>query len=383
MKHDEDKMSDEQACPSPGRVTRWMAFVLGWTLLGLFQSARLYYLYSLGSTEVSWVQSAAMGLADWYLWGALSPFIFMIGRRLDFDRSAWLRSVGMHLVLSFVFALAQLALYSIAFAFLREVFSIPLGTSLATWRGVFLDLLGSRLFAGILAYLMIAFVSYAILYYRRLIERERQLTQARVHLTEARLEALKGHLQPHFLFNTLNAITALIHTDPDAADTMIARLSDLLRKTLELQQRQFTSLAEEAEFASHYLGIQQARFEDRLQVAFDIQDSVADSEVPTLILQPIVENAVKHGIALRREPGRITVSARMDAGRLVVEILNDGPSAAPPPAHDKTGGLDNVLQRLETLYPNDFEFSLDRRSEGGAMVRVVLPYRPSPRETTT
>jgi LytS/YehU family sensor histidine kinase len=229
--------------------------------------------------------------------------------------------------------------------------------------------------------LALQFVIYAVLvaaahgveYYRR--SREREQLEAR--LAETRLQLLSMQIQPHFLFNTLNTIAELVHEDPDSADTMITGLSDLLRRALDLGTTQQIPLSAELELLSRYLDIQKARFGDRLQVRIEVDARVRHAAVPVLLLQPLVENAITHGLARRIDAGRIDIEARLTNGRLALAVTDDGADhgdeIAPGP---ERVGLGNTRARLDALYGDGcYHLSLARVPGRGARVSIEAPLR--------
>jgi two-component system LytT family sensor kinase len=219
-------------------------------------------------------------------------------------------------------------------------------------------------------------------YYRAYRERERQTAALATELVQARLQALRMQLNPHFLFNTLNTISALIHENPDAADRMIVRLSELLRRTLDRGDVQEVPLREELEFLRSYLEIEQMRFPDRLTVTFDIEPKTQDLLVPHLILQPLVENALRHGILPREEAGRVEISARVvDGQRLELKVRDNGnglPATNGSPEREGIG-LQNVRSRLAQLYGAAQQLEIGNASTGGVEARVRLPCCTIPR----
>jgi LytS/YehU family sensor histidine kinase len=192
---------------------------------------------------------------------------------------------------------------------------------------------------------------------------------------EARLEALRMQLNPHFLFNTLHAISALIHDQPDAADRMVARLSDLLRLSLDPSKPQEVPLSEELAFLEGYLEIEQTRFSERLQVTKVIEAGTETALVPFLLLQPLVENAIRHGIEPREERGCLAITARRQNGRLELRVRDDGPGLAKKDAKPQGIGLSNTRSRLQHLYGEQFTFELKDLVEGGLEAFISLPFR--------
>ena len=232
---------------------------------------------------------------------------------------------------------------------------------------------------GMLIYWVILLINYTFDYYRRFQEGEVKASRLEAQLAQAELQALKMQLQPHFLFNTLHSISALLHKDVNAADTMIARLGDFLRLTLENAGTQEVSLQEEIEFLRCYLEIERMRFRDRLTVHINIEPAVFGARVPNLILQPIVENAIRHGIAPRSRPGRIEIYARRQDSILQVQITDDGPGL--PVNGNSKGilkegvGLANTQARLQQIYGKAHRLDLANAPMGGLTVTLEIPFK--------
>jgi LytS/YehU family sensor histidine kinase len=231
----------------------------------------------------------------------------------------------------------------------------------------------------LMTYTTVVGFTYALGYHREMQARAVREAQLQTRLMEARLKTLEAELHPHFLFNTLHAISTLIHTSPDAADRMISRLSDLLRLTFDRSGAARVTLHEELEFLQKYLEIEQTRFQDRLSVQFHVDPATLDAEVPRLILQPLVENAIKHGVSPRSGPGLVEISSRIDAGRLWLEVRDNGVGlSGSARTQFRSGvGLSNTRDRLEVLYgeAQTLEFS---ESDGGLTVRIALPLQHAP-----
>lgn len=228
-------------------------------------------------------------------------------------------------------------------------------------------------------YLAIVAVIYVITHYESLRRHELAASRLEGQLAQAHLQMLKMQLHPHFLFNTLNAISALMHRDVDAADRMITQLSDLLRLALEKDERHQVRLDAELDFLHHYLAIEQIRFHDRMQVEIDVAPECLGAQVPRLILQPLVENAIRHGIAMRSAAGRLHISARRRDGRLALTVADDGPGLPPGRPLRPGVGLANTQARLEQLYGNDYVLELVNADEGGLEVRLDIPFELEPR----
>jgi signal transduction histidine kinase len=353
-----------------------------WTFMGLLQAARLYIVYhSDGEQLISWAQAMTWALADWYLWGLMSFIIVPVTRRTPFLRSTWLRDFVVHLLCALGVGALQLALYAFVYEPLGTWFEHQVGTShTRTYLVLYEDLLRGKLHGAVLTYLLIAFVAFALRYAAQYRAAEQRREQLETRLVQARLDALKMQLHPHFLFNTLNAITALIHSDPEAADRMTSRLAELLRATLDSEAVQEVSLRQELEFLEGYLDIQRMRFGARLGIAMNIAPDTLDGYVPNLILQPLVENAVQHGIAPRSGPGTVRVSARKSGDRLLLEVNDDGAglSASDGPLTSKGRGLSNTRDRLRQLYGDAQDFAVENGAGAGVRVRIDIPFRRAP-----
>jgi signal transduction histidine kinase len=226
---------------------------------------------------------------------------------------------------------------------------------------------------------MIALI-HAFEFHRRYRQREIETARLQTQLAESRLEALTAQLHPHFLFNTLQGISTLMHRDVKAADAMLSRLSDLLRQTLQRGERQEAPLNEEMEMLDHYVEISRERFKDRLVFETHISPDARQALVPFFILQPLVENALQHGIARRAGLGRVSVSAKRQGETLHLSVTDDGPGLAKEQrAFPHEGiGLSNTRQRLRELYGDGQSLTLEAPAEGGLRVEMVIPYRTSP-----
>jgi len=224
-------------------------------------------------------------------------------------------------------------------------------------------------------FLAIIGVAHALRYHRDVGERERVAAELRTQLVQARLDALRGQLHPHFLFNSLNAAATLVHEDADAADRMLTQLAELLRMSVDRSEPEI-ALADEMSMANRYLDIMRHRFSDRLTVDCTVEPNVSNALVPTFFIQPLIENALEHGIARRRGPGRVAIHARRDNGALEVVVADDGPgvSSSPPPGI----GLSNTRARLQQLYGDESAFRLEDTPGGGARAVVRIPFRECP-----
>jgi two-component sensor histidine kinase len=354
------------------RVRRlWLETVLifvAWTVFGLLLANQIYIQSQLRGQSIPWVRVLRSGLLEAYLWAFATLAIFWLARRFPLERGHVLPRIAVHLVAAVVLSLARVG------------FMVELSRHV-DWLGArsFVRLFWASYSQNFLFYGLLLGIAHVPLYYGRYRERERAAEQLARGITEARLQALKMQLQPHFLFNTLNAISALIPAEAKPAKRMLARLGDLLRVTLEHEETQEVTLREELAFLQPYLEIEQARLEERLTVVMDIAPETLDARVPHLILQPLVENAIRHGIAPRIEPGRVEISATIgpDDRFLHLEVRDDGRGVdRDNQVRTRRGvGLTNIRSRLEQLYDGAHRFELENHPEGGVVVRISLPMR--------
>jgi LytS/YehU family sensor histidine kinase len=245
-----------------------------------------------------------------------------------------------------------------------------------------MNLVAKKCLTNLAVYGVILGAARLFAYYERTRERELRASQLEGQLARAQLRALEMQLRPHFLFNTLNAVSELIHTDPRAADRMVARLGDMLRATLEGEGDGEVSLRRELEYLDRYLDIERMRFRDTLRVDVETDPEALDAAVPGLILQPIVENALRHGVGSRPGPGRIEIHAARENGRLVIHVRDDGPGLpnGTPPAEGTGIGLDNTRARIEQLYGPEARLELRNAEAGGAEVSLSIPFRSAVHE---
>lgn len=364
------------------RPLRTIAISLGvWTAIGLAFATSTYGMYAAKGSPIPWRVPLFWSLTEWYLWAALAPLIFWFARRFPINRVTLARHLPLHLAGFLVVHAA----HEVAYVLLERAAGMEALPRPPLGQAVLLFMTKRAAFNTLVYTAMVALVHMEELY-RRYAERERVTLQLETKLARAQLEALKIQLQPHFLFNTLNTISALLHRDPEAADRVVTRLGDLLRLSLQHSGRQEVMLRQELEFLERYLEIQQTRFRDRLTVRFDADPETLDALVPTLVLQPLVENAVRHAIEPRAAPGRLEVRARRANGRLTLEVADDGPgigASAGPGAIDAASiprsasgiGLANTRARLQQLYGAGHRFVLANSPTGGLVVTLEIPYR--------
>jgi signal transduction histidine kinase len=337
---------------------------VAWTCVALFFASQTYLSYRSAGGQAHPAIILKLNLGAWYLWGLLAPGIIWLARRVPLERERWVRGGMTHLVAGIGVALLKWWLDNL---FRRYLLGLPVGLPLVL---VFQS--------NLLTYSILVTATQGYLYYQRYRQGELRSAELNAQLAQAQLQALRMQFHPHFLFNTLNSIATLIHKDPDAADRMTARLSDLLRLTLENVGVQECRLAQELEFLERYLDIERIRFSDRLVVRIEVAPDTLDASTPYLILQPLVENAIRHGIAARSSPGCIVVRAVRHGDMLVLEVKDDGPGIRSAVASRNGIGISSTRARLEKLYGDAHVFELGSAEGGGMAVKLVFPFRLTP-----
>jgi signal transduction histidine kinase len=369
-----------------------LAVVGIWTALGLLSAASAAMTFRQIGRPVPWEPIVTSRLSDWYTCAMYTPLFIWLARRWPLEGRWWLTRVPAWLLVTSVAVPIKYALYrAMVIAWVPSQPVRPLGETVT-----------SNFIPESMAFWATIAVIYAVEHYDGIRQREIQSVRLKGELAEARLEALGAQLHPHFLFNTLQGISTLIHRDAGAADRMLARLSDLLRRTLARPGRPEVPLTEELEVLDHYIEIQRVRFQDRLVVHHAIPPALANALVPRFILQPLVENAIQHGIARRAGNGRVGISAEQRNGKLVLSVTDDGPgmtqqaTLSPPSPEGRGGqgertegrggegertngvGLSNTRRRLAALYGEAGTLEFISAPDGGTRVAITLPYRTAP-----
>jgi signal transduction histidine kinase len=354
---------------------KWLIIFGFWTFFAFLNANQIYFemLHSPGMNHAFW-RIALWQVLVWYVWGGLSPLILWFGRKFPFEGAMWWRGLLLHLAVAAIFATFHSAT-TIALTITVQPFDVW------TEKTSFLlqferNLRGFFLF-NFVVYWAILGVGYAFDYRARYRERESVAAQLRAQLAQAQLESLKMQLHPHFLFNTLHTIAGLVRADERApAVDMIAGLSDLLRRALEGADEQEVTLAEELKFIELYLDIQKVRFSDRLKVRLDVAPDTLDALVPNLMLQPLVENAIRHGISPDETAGVLSLEAYRSDGMLHLKVCDDGPGLETGWRLEDSGGigLTNTRDRLEHLYGQDQRFDLSNGPQGGMVVSIAIPF---------
>jgi hypothetical protein len=359
------------------RRWRWVfcaLFLATWTLLGLFEAMHVCIVNAYSGRTEDWPRMVARNLALWYAWMPLALAALAFARRFPILRNNWWYRLPLALALAVVLALVKIVP---DYPIIRNLYcpTPHLLTFTVFYRmGFESHFLQYVLFAvGMLA------VIYAWNYFRDYQQREVDAWQLEARLAHARLQLLRMQLHPHFLFNTLHALSHLIRTDPDEAERVLARLGDLLRLMLDTAGDQQVPLRWEVEFLRAYLDVARARFGPVLEVRLDVEASLLDAVVPPLILQPLVENAILHGPVRLGRAGRVEIRARRNGDRLRLEVWNDGPalSTGSSAGSGKGIGLSNTRARLAQLYDGRQHFEI-RNAAVGVLAVIEFPFEDSP-----
>jgi two-component system, LytTR family, sensor kinase len=351
---------------------KWSIVFLAATLLALFSSLLAWqFSVSLGNPTTPWRTLVILNTTYWYLWALFTPAIIWLSQHFRFERQGLWRALVVHLPSVVVFSLSHITLMtSVQWWFARQQ-GRPFSWTSEMQRSALLNFDWEMM-----TYWTIVGLSHAILYYRESRDRAFRTSQLETRLVEAHLKALQQQLHPHFLFNTLHAISTLMHRDVEAADRTLMRLSDLLRLSLEHTGQHEIPLQAELDFLSKYLLIEQTRFADRLIVRFDVHPETLDRMVPNLILQPLVENAIKHGVARKSGPGHVDISARREGDKLRMEVRDDGVGLSEDAltALQKGIGVSTTRARLQHLFGADYRFEFHRQTAGLTVV-IAIPWR--------
>jgi sensor histidine kinase YesM len=348
------------------RLPQWAIIFVCWTLFALFFASQGFINQARYNGHIEWTRTLAVWLMCAYSWAAVTPVILWLARRFPLDSRKWLRPLTIHLASASFFSLFALVI----FIFLREIILPEERPSMVESLR---SLAVAEFHAGLLIYSAVVGIDHALDYYRRYRERELRASQLETRLVQAQLDALKMQLHPHFLFNTLNSISVLMRRDVEAADRMLVGLSNLLRVTLAAKTAHEIPLREELDFLEKYLEIEQTRFRDRLTLRMRIEREAMEAMVPHLIFQPLVENAVRHGIRDRESGGLIEIRAERRGDALLLEVRDDGPGIEESVSEGV--GLSNTRARLEYLYGADAKLELRNSREGGLVTSVQIPFR--------
>jgi len=343
------------------------------TILGLF-SALLSYSSQLANRPMTWWLPFVLNGAYWFSWAAMSPFVFWMARRYRFEKSTIWRPLMAHLAAAALTSLVHLMMMATVRGLLRDD-----GLAWGWWLSEVQRSYWIYVDWEMVTYWAIVGTIHAFHFQAVVRQREMAAAHLETRLAEARLQSLQRQMHPHFLFNTLHSISALMHKDVMSADRMLALLGDLLRSSLRVTAQEI-SLKDELELLGKYLAIEQVRFQDRLTVSYDIPAETLDACVPSLILQPLVENALDHGIAPNSGRGRLDVRALRRGDQLWLEVRDDGVGLREDTltVMQKGIGVSNTRSRLQCLYGAAHQFEFCRIGPRGLTVRLVIPWREAP-----
>jgi len=366
----------DASSPSSKR-TPWLWIVPIWFGIAVFSAIQETLVMHAGKVRPSWVRLFGTLLLSWLVWVLATPLVLRLCRRFPplglRPVSTWFIHLGACATIGMVSAAWEALLVQLLNPMLRIPAPGPFRT---LWRETLVEevLLNLSLYAALLA------ISYVLESKERLIRQQIETARLNEQFSKAQLDALRRQIEPHFLFNALHAIAGLVRENQnDSAVTMIARLSEFLRKVVDTSDRHEVPLGEEVQFLQKYLEIQKVRFADRLQLKVEIPEELLTAQVPSLILQPIVENSIKHGIAKELRGGWIHVTASRSDGRLTLLVYNDGPGLPVEWESVQPGiGIANLRSRLRAMFGEAFEVRL-RNQASGVEVLISVPFRESTR----
>ena len=340
---------------------RWTIILVGWTVFSLFFAPEVYLYFLYKGERIPFREAAAFTAANTAIAALFVPGIVWLVHRFPFERQTWIRSTLVHVPACLLFSISHSFLYALMCYASPQLFHV-----------LFL-----RFHPNILTYWGVVGVTEAVQYFKKYRQRERELAAAQ-------LELLKAQLQPHFLFNTLHTISAMMHDDVKGADHMVNRLSDLLRLTLDSIGSHEVPLKQELAFLESYLEIERIRFQERLVLTVEASPEVLDALVPTMLLQPLAENSIRHGFGPERDSGTITIHAYRQESCLTIRVSDNGrgfPSEALPLLPEGVG-LANVRRRLQQLYPGNYHLELENLRSGGAGLTLQIPYHTAAYEAS-
>lgn len=355
---------------------RWIAIIAVWAVLGLIYAGPIYLEVRADKMGHAAWRVFSWGILTWLAWAPLTPAMIWLARRYSLIDDAWKKNLLIHLP---AFILVSMAHSAVATAIILTIDPFDgMGDSPKTFWPRFLSRVLGSFGSDLLVYGAVIGICYALDYYRKYREREFLASRLEAQLAQAQLESLRMQLHPHFLFNTLNSIVGLVRDNKNqAAVSMLVGLSDLLRYTLEHSSRQEVELREELGFIKLYLSIQEMRFSDRLRIELDIDPATSKAFVPNLILQPLTENALRHGIGRSAASGLVGIRSAVENGHLRLTVYDNG--AGLPDDWQLKGsagiGLANTVARLQQLYEDDHEFDIRNRESGGVEAVILMPLR--------
>jgi sensor histidine kinase YesM len=351
---------------------QWRIILVGWAVYALYMAVSAYIVSARLGEPITWWDALTGDLSYAAVWVVMTPLVLWLARLWRFEKGRVVRTAGLHLAASILLALVHKGIHGILFALYRSVVE---GEAIS-WELQYRYLLAYFDY-GVQVYWLILILTYAYDYYVRLREKEVRESQLETRLAQAQLHALQQQIHPHFLFNALNTIAGLVRAEEkQRAVEMIAGLSELLRASFDGGSRQEVTLGQELDIVRRYLEIEQLRFSDSLRVQINVPQETRMGLVPNLILQPLVENAVKHGVAVRPGGGTIEIVASKIGGSLRIDIIDDGPgiNATEPAGRDGGVGLSNTRERLERMYGSHQTLELANLDGGGVRATIRVPW---------
>lgn len=354
------------------RSTRWPWIAAIWCAGALFDASQTVFIMHAEGRHAPWLPLFATELVSWLPWALATPFVVDLARRYPILRGASLRTVVVHLA-----AFVALSIVAEAWSAGLQVLFNPWGNrQWPTFVDTFSTTLTFQALTFLIAYTLILTVTYLVDARERIARQITEAARLNEELSNAQLAALRSQMDPHFMYNTLNSIAGLVRDRRgDEAVSMIVGLSEFLRRASDDAHRAQVTLAEEVDYLRRYLDIQKVRFGERLQVAVDIPDDLLRAQVPNLLLQPLAENAIKHGVAQRVVGGTVRVAGARRDGELCLSVYNDGPALLADWQTAHVGvGIGNLRTRLQILHGDKSGLQLRRADAGGVEVIVTLPY---------
>lgn len=353
------------------RLRTAVRIFIAWTVYSLLVAQQSYMLRLTSARPGTWIQAFLDNASYAYSWALLTPLIFYLGAKLPLAPPVSVRNGLIHLFVSVALALLT-EVVSLLCLTVTDPERYPLPTRYGMMRSAFI-----MADYGTMLYWVVLLIHHALRYLQQRNEANLRTAELQTQLAGAQLQALKMQLQPHFLFNALNSVSELIHQDPNTADRMLALISDLLRTFLQIADTQEVRLEEEIGILERYLEIQKIRFEDRLRFRINIPEGARDAMVPSLILQPLMENAVRHGIANRESDAFIEIAAKREDRALLVTVADNGRPGKPacPDEFIEGTGLRNTRRRLAALYGSGQRFEIRASPHGGIEAMFSIPFR--------
>lgn len=349
---------------------RGLVILAAWTLVAMLFAGQAWIAAQVRGEPVAWTRASAIWLVWAAVWAALTPIALRLEAWFPLQRPRFLVALAVHGVASATCALVNLALFALAAPVIGASQVEP------TWLGTFSRLLGTTLLLNLPVYWLIVAAAHVERLVRTAREKDRRQLRLEAQLADARLQTLRTQLQPHFLFNALNTISVLMRENVDSAERILLQLSALLRRSLDSSEAHEVSLGEEIGFLESYLEIEQVRFGGRLSYRILIPDHAMQARVPNLILQPLVENALRHGLATRAGPVHVEIKADRQGDSLLMRVVDDGRGL--PAATTERVGLANTRARLRLLYADRQRLDVRNSDSGGVIAEIELPWRTIP-----